>query len=241
MRRKSGFYPSVSASKNSVPDSDVRDRFDDWVGGRQFGPFQPHHPVFRYRTLPDTPAFVPRYAGFSSPPASPNQSPRDEYAFFTPPSLHQKIPFLTRMSETGSTTGWGVGSSVHSSPTIQSSRTGYFPVRFRFAVCAGISAIGSGPFGSLRASSVSGGVFGAFVSASENPVPGGQGSQADMGFVVREPDSGGVVTSVFWRRRAIVVGSNQALRTAAPFRRSLTQPLDVDASRQTTLDGGADP
>ncbi len=44
-RRKSGFYPSVSASKNSVPDSDVRDRFDDWVGGWQFGPFQPHHPV----------------------------------------------------------------------------------------------------------------------------------------------------------------------------------------------------
>jgi hypothetical protein len=31
-RRKVGFYPSVSASKNSVPDSDVRDRFDDWVG-----------------------------------------------------------------------------------------------------------------------------------------------------------------------------------------------------------------
>jgi hypothetical protein len=44
-RRKVGFYPSVSASKNSVPDSDVRDRFDDWVGGWQFGPFQLHHPV----------------------------------------------------------------------------------------------------------------------------------------------------------------------------------------------------
>jgi hypothetical protein len=36
-RRKGGFYSSVVASKNSVPDSGVRDRFDDWVGGWQFG------------------------------------------------------------------------------------------------------------------------------------------------------------------------------------------------------------
>jgi hypothetical protein len=39
-RRKSAFYPSVPAAKNSVPDSDFRDRFDDWMGGWQFGPFQ---------------------------------------------------------------------------------------------------------------------------------------------------------------------------------------------------------
>jgi hypothetical protein len=32
-RRNGGFYAPVSASKISVPDSDVRDRFDDWVGG----------------------------------------------------------------------------------------------------------------------------------------------------------------------------------------------------------------
>jgi hypothetical protein len=50
-RRKVGFYPSVSASKNSVPDSDVRDRFDDWVGGWQFGPLQPHHPVAPNRVI----------------------------------------------------------------------------------------------------------------------------------------------------------------------------------------------
>jgi hypothetical protein len=36
-RRNGGFYAPVSASKISVPDSDVRDRFDDWVGGWQFG------------------------------------------------------------------------------------------------------------------------------------------------------------------------------------------------------------
>jgi hypothetical protein len=32
------------------------------------------------------------------------------------------------MSETGSTTGWGVGSSVHSSSTIQSRQTTDFQV-----------------------------------------------------------------------------------------------------------------
>src|SRR6266481_1605718 len=32
-RRNGGIYAPVSASKISVPDSDVRDRFDDWVGG----------------------------------------------------------------------------------------------------------------------------------------------------------------------------------------------------------------
>src|SRR5882672_640262 len=31
-RRNGGIYAPVSASKISVPDSDVRDRFDDWVG-----------------------------------------------------------------------------------------------------------------------------------------------------------------------------------------------------------------
>jgi hypothetical protein len=63
--------------------------------------------VCRDRTPPDTRAFVPRNAGFSSPPSSPYRSPRDENSVFTRPSLHRKIPFLTRMSETGSTMGWG--------------------------------------------------------------------------------------------------------------------------------------
>jgi hypothetical protein len=35
---KAAFVAPVSASKNSVPDSDFRDRFDDWVVGRQFVP-----------------------------------------------------------------------------------------------------------------------------------------------------------------------------------------------------------
>jgi hypothetical protein len=41
--------------------------------------------------------------------------PRAEKVLFTRPSLHRKIPFLTRISETGSTTGRGVGGSVPSS------------------------------------------------------------------------------------------------------------------------------
>jgi len=179
-RRKSGSYRSVSASKNSVPDSDVRDRFDDWVGGWQFGPFQPHHPVCRDRTPTDICAFVPRNAGFSSPPASLYRSPGDENSVFTRPSLHRKIPFLTRRSETGSTTGWGVVSSVPSSSTIQSFRTGKFQVRLGQAVCAGISAIGSTHIWSLRASVVSGGDFSRPVSASKNPVPGGPRLVEDM-------------------------------------------------------------
>src|SRR6267378_3423309 len=51
-RQKGGSGPSVSASKNSVPDSDVRDRFDDWVVGLQFVPDYPHHPVSANRTIP---------------------------------------------------------------------------------------------------------------------------------------------------------------------------------------------
>jgi hypothetical protein len=51
-REKGGFGPSVSASKNSVPDSDFRDRFDDWVVGRQFVPDYLHQPVLANRAFP---------------------------------------------------------------------------------------------------------------------------------------------------------------------------------------------
>ncbi len=51
-RQKGGSGPSVSASKNSVPDSGVRDRFDDWVVGLQFVPDYLHHPVSANRTFP---------------------------------------------------------------------------------------------------------------------------------------------------------------------------------------------
>src|SRR4029077_2545567 len=51
-RQKGGPGPSVSASKNSVPDSDVGDRFDDWVVGLQFVPDYLHHPVLANRVFP---------------------------------------------------------------------------------------------------------------------------------------------------------------------------------------------
>jgi hypothetical protein len=38
--------------KNSVPDSDVRDGFDDWVVGLQFVPDYLHHPVSANRAFP---------------------------------------------------------------------------------------------------------------------------------------------------------------------------------------------
>jgi hypothetical protein len=51
-RRNAGFYAPVSASKNSVPDSELETRFDDdCVGGWQFGPFRLHHPVFPNRAF----------------------------------------------------------------------------------------------------------------------------------------------------------------------------------------------
>jgi hypothetical protein len=116
----SPFRPPVSASKISVPDSNVRDRFDDWVGSWQFGPYQLHHPVCRYRTLLGICIFVPRDAGFSVVHLVSGWSLRVEMPAFTRLSLHQKIPFLAPLSETGSMTAWGVGSSVHTSPTTQS-------------------------------------------------------------------------------------------------------------------------
>src|SRR5204863_6767656 len=69
-----------------------------------------HHPVFRYRTPRVIRAFVPRTAGFFKiAPVSASVSARQKGGF-DPLSLHQKIPFLTRISETGSMTGWWVAS-----------------------------------------------------------------------------------------------------------------------------------
>src|SRR6266404_3394371 len=62
--KKGGSRPSVSASKNSVADSDFRDWFDEWMVGHQFEPNYLHHPVFRNRTPRVILAFVPRIAGF---------------------------------------------------------------------------------------------------------------------------------------------------------------------------------
>src|SRR5882724_2646016 len=45
LSRMSPFRRSVSAAKNSVPDSSFGDWFDDCVGSSQFGPDQLHHPV----------------------------------------------------------------------------------------------------------------------------------------------------------------------------------------------------
>jgi len=59
--------------------------------------------------------------------------------------------------------------SIHLVSTIQSLRTGYFPVRFIWGVCAGISATRFGAFRSLRPSVVSGGDFGALSPHPKNP------------------------------------------------------------------------
>jgi len=207
------------------------------------------------------------------------------------------------MSETGSTTGWGVGSSVPSSPTIQSYQTADFLAEPKQAVSAeifagivllfqspvtlavsqadfslqsphpkipfpavgfaaakavrelgnlgiflgpqrtfaGISAIGSGPFWSLRASLVFGGDLGGPVSASKNPVPRGPDSAADMRLLPH-----GNQTTTAWQPRyfrgfaLLLWVQPKRFELPAPFRGGIAQPLDIDASRQTALHGSAD-
>src|SRR5258708_38826887 len=68
-RQKGGSGPSVSASKNSVPDSDVRDRFDDWVVGLQFVPDYLHHPVSANRPFPRRRQIGPFCADFRPLPS----------------------------------------------------------------------------------------------------------------------------------------------------------------------------
>jgi hypothetical protein len=51
-KTKRRIWTSVSASKNSVPDSGGGDRFDDWVLGPQFEPYYLHHPVSANHSFP---------------------------------------------------------------------------------------------------------------------------------------------------------------------------------------------
>jgi hypothetical protein len=78
------------------------------TGPIQFGPNGIHHPVFRYRTPRVIRAFVRRTAGFFEIASVPASVSAGQKGRFDPLSLHRKIPFLTRISETGSMTGWWV-------------------------------------------------------------------------------------------------------------------------------------
>jgi hypothetical protein len=75
-------------------------------------------------------------------------------------------------------TGWGVGSSVPSVSTIQSSQTAHFAGDSKEAVSAGISPVSSPDFLSLWTSAVSRADFWPPVSASKNSVPGSWISRA---------------------------------------------------------------
>ena len=80
--------------------------------------------------------------------------------------------------------------SIHLVSTIQSLRTGYFPVRFIWGVCAGISATRFGAFRSLRASGVSGGDFGALSPLPKIPFLVDNAQQPTSGSFAREPEGG---------------------------------------------------
>jgi hypothetical protein len=130
-----------------------------------------HGKVFRYRTPRVIRAFVPRIAGFFEfAPVSASVSARQKGGFDLL-SLHRKIPFLTRISETGSMTEWWVASLCPSASTIQSSQTAHFVGDSKEAVSAGISPVSSPDFLSLWTSAVSRANFWPPVSASKNSVP----------------------------------------------------------------------
>jgi hypothetical protein len=82
------------------------------------------------------------------------------------------------MSETGSTTGWGVGSSVHSSPTIQSHQTADFQAKSKQAVYVGIYAGIVLLFQSPVTIWSLSGRFEPPVSASKNSLPRGRAATA---------------------------------------------------------------
>jgi hypothetical protein len=76
------------------------------------------------------------------------------------------------MSETGSTTGWGVGSSIPSVSTIQSSETGETVLARKEAVSAG-NLDGIVDFSVSEEPNFLMGLFQAPVSTFKNSVPGG--------------------------------------------------------------------
>ena len=92
-RQKGGSGPSVSASKNSVPDSDVRDRFDDWVVGLQFVPDYLHHPVLGCRPSQAVPRLVRRNRGIRASRASLSLFLLGDEQTFAVPSLRRDFPF----------------------------------------------------------------------------------------------------------------------------------------------------
>ena len=88
-----GSRPSVSARRNSVPDSDFRDWFDDWVVGHQFEPNYLHHPVIDIELRPVS-SHEPRHnGGISNLCESLDRSPAAGMAASALPSLHRKFPF----------------------------------------------------------------------------------------------------------------------------------------------------
>jgi hypothetical protein len=120
--------------------------------GLQFEPKCLHHAVFRYRTRRVIRAVVPQIAGFSSSSSSLRQSRQTKKAEFDPPSLHRKIPFPTRISETGSMTGWWVISLSPTNSAIQSPQTTRFSVDPKQAVSGGFPVARLKVFGFCRCS-----------------------------------------------------------------------------------------
>jgi hypothetical protein len=92
-KAKRRICPSVSASKNSAPDSDFRDWFDDWGVGHQFEPNYLHHPVVGLKPSQAFSHLMRGNGGFHAPYASLHPSLLVETPNFTSLSPRVEIPF----------------------------------------------------------------------------------------------------------------------------------------------------
>lgn len=154
-------------------------------------------------------------------------------------SLHRKIPFLTRLSETGSMTGWGVGSLVHTVSTIQSVRTAEIVLDLKQAVSAGFSPVLFRSFGLRRRLRSFWPIFSRPSLQREIPFPGARfrrplllGSPGILGvFGLKTPSQ---------TRSVLLRIKSEGFELAAPFSGSIAKSLDPNATRQTTFDGRPD-
>jgi hypothetical protein len=135
-------------------------------------------------------------------------------------TLNRKIRFLTPRSETGSMTGWGVTSSIHSVSTIQSSQTAEIVLDWKQGVSAGIFAGIVPLFWALETPAVFQADFQPPVSAAENSVPGGRVSRAKTGLAARIIEN--VWVKAPSRTRTVLLRiKSEGFELPAPFRGSI--------------------
>ena len=126
-------------------------------------------------------------------------------------------------------TAWGAASLVQMISTIQSSQTAHFVGDSKEAASAGISAVSSLDFLSLRTSAVSRAGFWPPVSASRNSVPGSWISRAKRA-VRRLGNRGFWEAKMPFRAMAVIIANFvRGFELSAPFCRSIARAIALSA------------